>query len=97
MTEAGKRSSSLEVKGLRSWGLGLGYLPGCCPGYCRIGMERGWNEVLRSSLKNRVSERVIDESDEEERLWLSLQRTGGQKEGLDTAERESNNLCFQGD
>lgn len=60
-------------------------------------MERGWNEVLRSSLKNRVSERVIDESDEEERLWLSLQRTGGQKEGLDTAERESNNLCFQGD
>lgn len=44
MTEAGKRSSSLEVKGLRSWGLGLGYLPGCCPllqDWDGEGLERG--------------------------------------------------------
>lgn len=30
----------LEIKGLGSWDLRLGSLPGYCPGYCRTGIER---------------------------------------------------------
>lgn len=64
------------MKGLGSWGLGLGCLLGCYPGIAGLGW-RGWNEMQMSSVRSRCL-RVRNESDEDEQMWYEppRKRTG---------------------